>query len=71
MRRILKMLGVVGLIGSAAAGAYYYFFRREQKPQVELYFEDGAMLSLPESAAEASAFSSIAKEILGRNPVGA
>ena len=57
------------MIGSAAAGAYYYLFHREKKPQVELYFEDGAMLSLPESAAEATAFTSIAREILNQSPV--
>jgi len=69
MKRILKLFGFLAMIGSAAAGAYYYLFHREQKPQVELYFEDGAMLSLPESAAEATAFTNIAREILNKSPV--
>src|SRR5680860_1910056 len=60
MKRILKLFGFLAMIGSAAAGAYYYLFHREKKPQVELYFEDGAMLSLPESAA--------AEPIIARKP---
>ncbi|MCZ7662210.1 MAG: hypothetical protein M5U22_04375 [Thermoleophilia bacterium] len=69
MKRILKLFGFLSLIGSAAAGVYYYFFVRQEKPQVELYFDDGSMLALQGSAPEAAPFLGVADDILAKSPV--
>jgi hypothetical protein len=69
MKRLLKIFGALTIVGSMAAGAYYYFFMRSRKPQVELYFDDGSMLAMQGSAAEAAPFVSVAQEILAANPI--
>ena len=67
MKRILTLFGALTVLGSLAAGAYYFFVMRSRKPQVELYFEDGSMLAMPGSAAEAAPFVSVAEGILAAN----
>jgi len=69
MKALLKIFGVLMLAASAAAGVYYWFFMRQQRPQVELYFDDGSMLALQGSAPEATGFISIADEVLAKSPV--
>ena len=69
MKRLLKVFGVVSLLGSLAAAAYYFLVMRTSKPQVELYFDDGSMLALPGSAAEARAFMQLAADILAASPI--
>jgi hypothetical protein len=69
MKKILKVFGFLSLLGSAAAGVYYYFFVRQQKPQVELYFDDGSMLALQGSDAVAAPFLALADDILAKSPV--
>lgn len=69
MKRLLKFLAFLSIIGSAAAGVYYYFFLRRSKPQVELYFDDGSMLAFPGSSPDATGFVQLADEILAKSPV--
>ena len=69
MKRLLKVFGVVSLLGSLAAAAYYFLVMRTSKPQVELYFDDGSMLALPGSAAEARPFMQLAGDILAARPI--
>ncbi len=69
MKRLIRFLLFVIFVGSAAAGVYYYFFMRQQKPQVELYFDDGSMLALQGDAPEATAFMGVADEVLAKSPV--
>lgn len=70
MKRLLKVFGVITLLGSMAAGAYYFLAMRSHKPQVELYFDDGSMLAMEGNATEAAPFVSVAQEILAANPIG-
>lgn len=69
MKRILKIFGVFALLASAAAGVYYFFFVRGRTPQVELYFDDGSMLSFPGNATEGEPFIAAANEILAQSPL--
>jgi hypothetical protein len=69
MKRLLKVFGVLSVLGSLAAAAYYFLVMRTSKPQVELYFDDGSMLALPGSAAEAQPFMQVAGEILSTSPI--
>ena len=69
MKRLLKLFGVLTVLGSLFAGGYYFLFMRSRKPQVELYFDDGSMLAMPGKAAEAEPFMKVASEILGANPI--
>jgi hypothetical protein len=69
MKRLLKVFGFLSIFASIAAGAYYYLLVRTRKPVVELYFEDGTMLALPSSTAEAQPFAKLAAEILAASPV--
>jgi hypothetical protein len=69
MKRVMKVFGVVTLLGSMVAGAYYFLFLRARKPQVELYFDDGSMLAFPGNSAEAEPFVKVAQEILAADPV--
>jgi hypothetical protein len=69
MRRAFKLFGALTLVGSLAAGGYYFLFMRSRKPQVELYFDDGSMLSLPGDTAEAAPFVAVATEVLKSNPI--
>ena len=69
MKRLLKLFGVLSVLGSLAAAAYYFLVMRTTKPQVELYFDDGAMLAFPGSAAEAEPFMQLAADILMASPV--
>lgn len=69
MKKLLKFVAVLSLIATAAGGVYYYFFMREQKPQVELYFDDGSMLALQGSSPEAAPFLNLADDILAKSPV--
>ncbi len=68
-KRGLTAFGVLAFLGSVAGGAYYYFFMRSNKPQVELYFDDGSMLALPADTAEAQPFMATAAEVLQANPL--
>ena len=69
VKSIFKIFGVVTLLGSLAAGVYYFLFVRTHKPQVEMYFDDGSMLSMPGDAAEAAPFLAVATEVLTSSPV--
>ncbi len=69
MKKLLKFFGFVSVIGSAAAGVYYLFFMRKKKPLVELYFDDGSMLALDDSAPEAAEFLALADDVLAMSPV--
>jgi hypothetical protein len=69
MKKILKLFGVLTLLGSIAAGGYFFLRFRSRRPQVELYFDDGSMLALPGSASEATPFIVAASEILEASPV--
>lgn len=69
MKRVLKIFGILAFLGSIGAGIYYFFFRNAHKPQVELYFDDGSMLSLDSRSDEAAPFMSVAREILAANPI--
>ena len=69
IRPLFKIFGVVTLLGSLAAGVYYFLFVRSRQPQVEMYFDDGSMLSMPGEAEEASPFMAVAAEVLKNNPV--
>ncbi len=69
IRPIFKVFGAVTLLGSLAAGAYYFLFVRSRQPQVEMYFDDGSMLSMPGETGEAAPFMAVAEEILKNNPV--
>lgn len=69
MKRVLKVFGIFALIGSIIAGAYYFLFMRTRSPQVELYFDDGSMLSFPGTSDEAAPFVAAATEILTHSPV--
>ncbi len=65
----LKIFGLLTLLASLAAGAYYLVFVRSRKPQVELYFDDGSMLSMPGESEEAAPFLKVATEVLSSNPI--
>lgn len=69
IKPVFKIFGAVTLVGSLIAGAYYFLFVRSRQPQVELYFDDGSMLSLPGETEEASPFMTVAAEVLKNNPV--
>jgi len=69
MKPALKLFGAVTVLGSLAAGAYYFLFMRNRHPQVEIYFDDGSMVSMPGEAAEAEPFMQLAGEILKAHPV--
>lgn len=69
MKRLLKVFGVLTVLGSLVGGGYYFFLMRGRKPQVELYFDDGSMLAMPGKAAEAEPFMKVASGILGANPI--
>jgi hypothetical protein len=69
MKRLLKVFGILTVLGSLAAGVYYFLFMRGRKPQVELYFDDGSMLAMPGKAAEAEPFMKVASEILSASPI--
>ena len=69
IRPVFKIFGVVTLMGSLAAGVYYFLFVRSRQPQVEMYFDDGSMLSMPGETEEASPFMAVAAEVLKNNPV--
>jgi hypothetical protein len=69
MRKLLKIFGFLSVIGSAIAGIYYFFFMRKKKPLVELYFDDGTMLALDESAPESAEFLTLADDVLAMSPV--
>jgi hypothetical protein len=69
IKPIFKVFGVVTLLGSLVAGAYYFLFVRTRKPQVEMYFDDGSMLSMPGDTTEAEPFLTLAAEVLSGNPV--
>jgi hypothetical protein len=69
VKPVLKVFGLVTLLGSLAGGVYYFLFVRTRKPQVEMYFDDGSMLSMPGDTAEAAPFLAVAAEVLGSNPV--
>ena len=70
MKRLLKIFGALTLAGSLAGGVYYLLFVRARKPQLELYFEDGSMLSLPATSQEAAPFVSAADKVLELCPIG-
>ena len=70
MKRVFKIFGALTLVGSLAAGSYYFLFMRSQKPQVEMYFDDGSMVALPGDAHEAAPFMTLAAEVLESNPIG-
>ncbi len=70
MRRFLKIFGIITLLGSLAAGTYFVVRLRSRRPQVELYFDDGSMLTLGGNSPEAESFVSHAAEILRAIPVG-
>lgn len=69
MKPAFRLFGAVTLLGSVAAGAYYFLFMRDRRPQVELYFDDGSMVSMPGDAEEAAPFVTAATEILAEHPV--
>ncbi|MCX8033084.1 MAG: hypothetical protein N3B14_06840 [Thermoleophilia bacterium] len=69
MKRLLKIFGALTLIGSVAGGVYYLLFVRARKPQVELYFEDGSMVSLPATSQEAAPFVNAADKVLELCPI--
>jgi hypothetical protein len=69
IKPVFKVFGVLTLAGSLVAGVYYFLFVRSRQPQVEMYFDDGSMLSMPGDADEASPFMAVAAEVLKNNPV--
>jgi hypothetical protein len=69
MKRGFKLFGAVTLLGSLAVGGYYFLFMRSRKSQVELYFDDGSMVSLPGDSAEAAPFMAVAAEVLDEIPI--
>ena len=69
IKPVFKVFGLVTLLGSLVAGAYYFLFVRTRKPQVEMYFDDGSMLSMPGDTPEAAPFLAVAAEVLTNNPV--
>jgi hypothetical protein len=69
IKPIFKIFGVVTLLGSVAVAVYYFLFVRTRKPQVEVYFDDGSMLSMPGDTTEAAPFLTVASEVLTSNPV--
>jgi hypothetical protein len=69
MKRAFKFFGIFALIGSIIAGIYYFLFMRSRSPQVELYFDDGSMLSFPGNTDEAAPFIAAASEILVQSPI--
>jgi hypothetical protein len=69
IKPVFKVFGLVTLLGSLVGGVYYFLFVRTHKPQVEMYFDDGSMLSMPGDAPEAAPFLSAAAEVLTGNPV--
>ncbi len=69
MKRLFSFFVFLLLAATVVGVGYYYFFLRQQKPQVELYFDDGSMLALQASAPEATGFVGIAEEILAKSPV--
>jgi len=64
MKKILKFFGFLTVVASAAAGAYYWFAMRQKKPQVELYFDDGSMMSFVEGSPEAEKLLPVAQDVL-------
>lgn len=69
MKRLMKVFGILTLLGSMGAGVYYFLFMRSRKPQVELYFDDGSMLALQGNTPEAEPFVKVAQDILAAHPV--
>jgi hypothetical protein len=69
IKPVFKVFGVLTLAGSLVAGVYYFLFVRSRQPQVEMYFDDGSMLSMPGDADEASPFMAVAAEVLKNNAV--
>jgi hypothetical protein len=50
--------------GSAAAAVLIRKRQDRRRPHVGLYFEDGSMVSLPESSQQASALVELGREVL-------
>jgi hypothetical protein len=69
MKRLLKIFGIFALIGSLGAGVYYFLFVRSRSPQVELYFDDGSMLTFPGNTGEAAPFIAAATAVLTQSPL--
>jgi len=57
MSRRKKSVAAALLLTTASAGAAWVLKRRQdqRRPHVGLYFEDGSMVSLPESSPQATA----------------
>jgi hypothetical protein len=69
VKSVFKIFGLVTLLGSLVGGVYYFLFVRTHKPQVEMYFDDGSMLSMPGDTPEAAPFLTAATEVLSGSPV--
>jgi hypothetical protein len=62
MRRSVATL--VGVAGGMIAGAAFIRRRGVERDRVDLYYEDGSMLSLPNGSPEAERLLPLAREIL-------
>jgi len=64
MRRSAAL--VLGVLGGALAGAALVRRKTGDRERVDLYFEDGSMLSLTDGAPGAERLLPLARDILGR-----
>jgi hypothetical protein len=60
-----RLLGLAGLAGAAlAAAAYVRRGAGRRRERVDLYYEDGSMVSLPEGSAAAAPLLALGREAL-------
>ena len=64
MRRSAAL--VVGVVGGMLAGAAFFRRQTAHRERVDLYFEDGSMLSLTDGSPGAARLLPLAREILRR-----
>jgi len=64
MRR--RAAALLGVVGGLLAGAAFIRRRGVRQERVDLYYEDGSMVSLSNGSAEAARLLPIAREILQR-----
>ena len=64
MRRSAAL--VVGVVGGMLAGAAFFRRQTAHRERVDLYFEDGSMLSITDGAPGAERLLPLAREVLAR-----
>jgi hypothetical protein len=56
---------ILGVAAGVFAGVAFLRRRGAQRDRIDLYYEDGAMVSLPDGSPDADRLLSIARDVLG------